>query len=166
MICRALHSVDLTLLSSPGILMACVFMSVILCHMGFLSPPASLLLLCARALSTCPQWPSHTASPPRRLTHAVRPSSISASTVEQTSVLPLIGMNCSFLFFSHSTWFFFLSCHLYYTTVGSVSLPITLLSSFPQYMCVCIHTYLCIYTHTHTHLCVYTLNKDLLSALC
>ena len=131
-------------------------MSVLLCHMGFLSPPASLLLLCARALSTCPQWLSHTASPPRRLTHAVRPSSISASTVEQTSVLPLIGMNCSVLFFPHSTWFLLLSCHLYYTTVGSVSLPHHSPFLFPP-IYVCTYTHIFMYLHTHTLIYVYIL---------
>ena len=42
--------------------------------------------------------------------------------------------------------------------------------SFPLSPNICVYVYTHIYvsthTHTHTHLCVYTLNKDLLSALC
>lgn len=138
--------------------MAPVF-HVVVCHLGFLlSHLFSALALCADPV----HLPTVTISyrfPPGEPTHAARPSSVSASTVAQTSVLPLIGMNCFFLIFLpqhvvptslmpfvlHNSWF----C----LPPPSFSFPLS-----PN-ICVCIHIFM--YLHTHTHLCVYTLNKDL-----
>lgn len=87
--------------------------------------------------------------------HAVRPSSASASTVAQTSVLPRIGMNCSFLFFPqhvvptslmpfvlHNSWFCLLSHH------SPFLFP-------PIYVCVYTHIFMYLRLYTHSFMCIY-----------